>query len=441
MKKRSYAMLACLLFFLGIFLGGREAKAADTATTAKPKVEVNYLEEFLIIDKPSTLDKKLYISTDKKKSWDRIEWDPAGTAVYFDISSVLSGREVTVYVGNSTTDENQITEVTLAKQEKIKAKASGASIVITEIPAGRNVEYRKGDGSIWTVATTSAISGRPDLPKVTAGTNQVEVDFSAYALKGAKLTFRLAATKTQRVGKEVKAKVAKRANAPNIKLDGTKLALSGFKAGGSEYRLDDKTGWAASAEKVIPAAKIWGADVSNRSIPLGVEKAVSVAGISCPMKGGVAEVRNAAAKTKPASRSKIVEVTSQAVFLDASKVTVKVLPPKSKSSSASRVAISISDASSTNAYEYTLVNPVVQDLDVTLMKWNTIKNSKDIEIKAVKYGSSTINPGANMALLVRKKSVTNKQTKVVYMASTSIQYLFDSATSGKWLSGSGVTLK
>lgn len=440
MKKRSYAVFACLLCSLGILLGSRTAKA-DTTTAAKPKVEVNYLEEVLVIEKPSTLDKKLYISTDKKKSWDRIEWDPAGSAVYFDISSVLSGREVTVYVGNSTADDSQITEITLAKQEKIKAKASGASIVVTDIPAGRDVEYRKGDGSIWTVATTSAISGRPTLPKVTAGTNQVEVDFSAYALKGARLTFRLAATKTQRVGKEVKAKVSKRANAPNIKLDGTKLALSGFKAGGSEYRLDDKTGWVASASKVLPAAQIWGMDASSRSIPLNVTNAVSVAGISCPMKGGVAEVRNAAAKTKPASRSRIVEVTTQAVFLDASKVTVKTLAPKSKSSNASRVAISISDASSTNAYEYTLVNPAVPELDVSIMKWNTIKSSKDTEIKSVKYGSSTITPGTNMALLVRKKSVTNKQTKIVYMASTSIQYLFDSASTGKWVSGSGVTLK
>lgn len=439
MKKKSYAVVACMLLLLGIVFAGKEIKA-DTATTTKPKVKVNYEEEMLVIEKPSVLEKKIYISTDKKKSWDRIEWDATADAVYFDISSVLSGREVSVFVGNSTTDESQMTEVVLAKQEKVKAKASGASIVITEIPAGREVEYRKGDGSVWTVATTSAIS-KSYLPKVTAGTNQLEVDFSAYALKGAKLTFRLKATETQRVGKEVKAKVAKRANAPNIKLDGTKLSLSGFKANGSEYRLDDKTGWVTSADKVVPASKIWGADTSTRSIPMGVTNAVSVAGISCPMKGGTVEVRTAAAKTKPASRSKIVEVTSQAVFLDASKVSVKVMAPKSKSSTTSRVAISISDASSTNVYEYTMVNPALPDLDVSIMKWNAIKSSKDTELKAVKYGSSTINPGTNMALLIRKKSVTDKQTKVVYMASTCIEYLFDSATSGKWVSGSSVTLK
>lgn len=432
----------CLSDMLPADTIGEDPAVTPTTTPTGIQASVDYINEEIEISVPA--GSKLYVSTDKKeKDFDRIEnLAASGSSLYtrFDISSILSTKPVTVYFRTSMTETS--TKVELLGQDSVKVKASGASLVVTGVPEGRVVEYRKGNSSNWvavtstTAITTSAsvtVSGAstlPIMPTAIVTTGQTEINFDCYTLKGATITLRLKATQNQRVGKEAKGKVAKKANGPNIKIDGTRLSFSGFKANGSEYRLDDNSGYIMVTEKTLNIGSIFGS-YGTPSIPDGF---VSQEGISVGVMGGTIEVRTAATGKKPASRSKIVEVTSQAIIASGSTVKLSEMVKTKGKTTASYPSITISDASSTNAYEYTLIDTSAKTVDLTKQKWVQIKSSAQTQIKKV----GTIETGAGKSLLVRKKSYTDKTTKAIYLASTCLQYNYTSATTGEWASGAAV---
>lgn len=399
------------IVFLFLLIAGSGILGKSFVVDAAVECKVDYLEEEIELTIGSGTS--IYVSTDKEKNWDRIEDLVKVSGKYtttFDISSILSNKPVKVYFREKMEDTS--TEVELqGLNNDIKGKtgvtASGSVINITGVPAGRLVEYRRGNGPTWKVVPTSGSIGFSE------GAN-VGIYVNKYTITGMTFTFRLKATKTDRVGKEVKVKVAKKANAPNIKVDGTKLTLSGMKANGTEYRFKDTDSFKVSEEKLISLDKLFPTRMPTGG-SITTASSISQAGISVPIAGGTVEVRSAATEKKGASRSKYVVVPAQEYFNGDGKITISSVQKKE----ASLAAINISDASKDNPYEYTLVPSGTQSVDLSKQKWIAVTKSGVAQLK--KAGGTSPENGA--ILLVRKKSKTDKTTKVVTPASTCYQYV------------------
>lgn len=398
-----------LVFCLGII----SAMLVTGVAEAKVVATVDYLEEEITA---STSGSVIYVSTDKEKSWDRLEdtfVSGGQLTVRMDISAVLSSKPVKVYFRSNLLDTSD--EVELQGLSSIKGKygmnTSGASITITQIPDGRVVEYRKGNASTW-----KAITGNTSKTTVSAGTATLMVN--EYTLKGATFTFRLKAAVNQRVGKEIKVKVGKKANAPNAKVDGSKLMITGLSQGKAEYRTTLNGEFKKIEKKAIYQSEIFG--VSAASVKVSAAGlTISQAGVTVPMRGGTLELRTAKTDKKPASRSRNVIVMPQSEFTDSSKVKVEAVLYKK----ATGCAITISDASRDKAYEYTLVAAKSTTVDLEKTKWVAVTKGTALQIKK----TNNIEPSASgTILLVRLKSTTDKKTKVVTPASTCYQVLLPS---------------
>lgn len=406
MKEKLKIFLVFCLGMLGALMMTAKAEAGVVST-------VDYLDEEIIA---ATTGSAIYVSTDKEKSWDRLEdtfVSGGQLAVRMDISTVLSTKAVKVYFRSDLLDTSS--ELELQALSAIKGKyamgASGAAITITQIPDGRVVEYRKGNASTW-----KQITGNTAKTTVSAGTATLLVD--EYTLKGATFTFRLKAQVNQRVGKEIKVKVSKKANAPNAKVDGSKLMLTGLSQGKAEYRIGLTGDYTKIESKTIAQGVMFG--VSPASIKVtGAGLTVSQAGVTVPVRGGTLELRTAKTDKKPASRSRNVIVKPQAEFTDTAKVKVEAKLFKKTTG----CAITISDAAKDKAYEYTLVAANSTTIDLEKTKWVAITKSTLTQIKKV----NGIEPSASI-LLVRLKSTTDRTTKVVTPASTCYQVLLPSVS-------------
>lgn len=402
-----------LRIFLVFCLGIISAMLMTGVAEAKVVTTVDYLEEEITA---STSGSAIYVSTDKEKSWDRLEdtfVSGGQLTVRMDISTILSSKPVKVYYRSNLLDTSD--EVELQGLSSIKGKygmnASGASITITQIPDGRVVEYRKGNASTW-----KSITGNTSKTTVSAGTATLLVN--EYTLKGATFTFRLKAAVNQRVGKEIKVKVGKKANAPNAKVDGSKLMITGLSQGKAEYRTTLNGEFKKIDKKAVYQSEFFGVSVASVKVS-AAGLTVSQAGITVPMRGGTLELRIAQTDKKPASRSKNVIVMPQSEFADTSKVKVEAVLYKK----ATGCAITISDASKDRPYEYTLVAAKSTTVDLEKTKWVAVTKSTSLQIKK----TNGIEPSASgTILLVRLKSTTDKKTKVVTPASTCYQVLLPS---------------
>lgn len=406
MKGKLKIFLILCLGMLGTLMMTVKAEASVVST-------VDYLDEEIIA---TTSGSAIYVSTDKEKSWDRLEdtfVSGGQLTVRMDISTVLSTKAVKVFFRSDLLDTSS--ELELQALNAIKGKyamgASGAAITITQIPDGRVVEYRKGNASNW-----KQITANTEKTAVSAGTAMLLVD--EYTLKGATFTFRLKAEVNQRVGKEIKVKVSKKANAPNAKVDGSRLMLTGLSQGKAEYRIGLTGDYTKIESKKIAQGDLFG--VSPASIKVtGAGLTVSQAGVTAPVSGGTLELRTAKTDKKPASRSRNVIVKPQAEFTDTAKVKVEEKMFKKTTG----CAITISDAAKDKAYEYTLVAANSTTIDLEKTKWIAITKSTLVQIKKV----NGIEPSSAI-LLVRLKSTTDRKTKVVTPASTCYQVFLPSTS-------------
>lgn len=384
--------------------------SGSTVSQAKVNVSVDYLEEDLIA---STSGSAIYVSTDKEKTWDRLEntfTSGSSLCARFDISTVLANKEVTVYFRSNLLDSSDTFKLDglSAIKGKFGMGVSGAAIAITGVPDGRVVEYRKGNASCWkTMDKTNK--------KVAVSGSTASLLVDEYTLKGATFTFRLKATTTQRVGKEIKVKVTKKANAPNVKVDGSKLMLTGLAAGKAEYRIRFGDEYVKVNDKQLPQVSIFGvtrSSVTTSSAGVTASKSgitISQPGITAPLLGGTFEIRTAKTDKKPASRSRNVIVMPQPELTDFSKIKVEAVKPKK----VTIAAITISDASKTKAYEYTLLNASATTVELANVKWVAVNKTGQIQLKK----TNGVDPSGAL-LIVRIKSTTDKTTKVVTPAST-----------------------
>ncbi len=333
-------------------------KAPVTARASTVNYTINY--ETQLLD-ASLNSGRVYLSLDNQKTWESLE--DSGSIV--DLSSILQTKETYVYL--KTNNSTVATKVTLMAEptKDISVTLSGGSITYSNT-LGIPIEYQKGKSGPW---ITLGVSG-------TMNTKPMEI-------KGATINFRTKAIATRRAGKIVTVKVSKRPTAPSVKMDGSKLSITGLKAG-MQYRTPSSS-W---LPVILP-------DKTN-SLSIyyfGGITSYTNATYASPFAATTLEFRVMATEKKAASSSRVVVIPAQPSFsgtVNLTNSTLKVLDSTGKT------------------YEYTVLEPNTT-LDLNRARWSSLSPNKDVILK---------NVSVNQVLVVRVKSYVDKATKQTVPAST-----------------------
>ncbi len=357
-------------------------KVSRADATTSVGVAVDYKQE--VVKLFSNQSTRFYISTDTKdyKNWDLIDTgitvENGSNVCYMDISSLLTTKTITVFFkGNK---DGKVVPYQLKGEEKSLTASYKVvdGVGRIEYSATLPVEFRKGSYGAWNPVTTA--------PFYT----------SIYEIKGATLFFRTAATETTRAGKAVQVKVPKRPSAPSVKLDGSKLSITGLKSGSMRYRVGDND-WVTfnapdSKIKTLDLSYLLGGSTTNNT----------------PIPAGIIEFQTIGADKKPNSVVKILDIPAQRVMANTQ-------------ASVTGSALAIHDVNTKTQYEYAILGSA-SGVDLSKMKWSTITSRKSVVIKKVAIGDK---------IIVRMKSYTDSATKQTVPASTYIVLSITSITPGR----------
>lgn len=354
-----------IIAFCMIFNYPLMVKVSRAEIVTAVNVKIDYVDEMAYVTAGTGGSTKFYFSTDQK-TWEMLDSNT------LDISSLLSSKQITVYFkGNKDTYSSPII---LPAEDKTFTAAYTIVDGVGRIQytSALAIEYRKGSNGAWKTAYNSMLT-------------------APYELKGATLYFRtvaIAATGVNagtRAGKIVSVKIPKRPAAPSVKVDGSKLCISGLKSGVTQYRVGDTATWttfmalSSSNKNSLELTGLFGGSTtSNVAIP-----------------AGIIELRTSGAGKKLNSATKVLEIPMQRII-------------SSTAVSVTGSALSITDGDSKNAYEYTIV-AYGQTVNMYTAKWKSVSSNKSIIIPNVAKGDK---------VLVRLKSTTNTLTKQVIPAST-----------------------
>lgn len=363
-----------LAMVLCISAGGLTNIASSSEIVTPPPstsvhVSLNFVEETAMVTPGSLGSTKFYFSKDKK-SWELIE--PVNT---IDISTFLATKAVNLYFkGNKDTEPLLVPlpapDTTLTTAYGVVGGEGRITFTGTALP----VEYRKGTYGQWRI-----VPG----PLVT----------TQYEMTGTTLYFRITATATTRSGKIISVKVPKKPSAPSVKVDGSKLYISGLKVGETEYRIGDSLAWipfsnADTRIKYIDLKYLFGNTLpSNTQIP-----------------AGTVEFRTAPSDSKVASVVKVIEVPLQ----PAAPATVTI----------NGTTLTVQDSNLKRYYEYTVVTGV-SAFNVKTAGWTSFTSAKPVIVKKAVLTN---------VILVRIKATTDPATKQIIPASVYREFVVSAVT-------------
>lgn len=343
-----------ILLVLIEFSAKEELAYADA--NSQVNVVVDYLEEIITVTPGTGASTKFYISTDKMRSWEVIESK-------IDISSLLASKEVPIYFrGNKDQNPKLVTLQTEDNSLKVSYKVVNG-IGHIEFIASQPVEFRKGSNGTWKPAVNM-------------------VPTSMYEIKGATLYFRTVATTAKRPGKIMTLKVPKRPSPPSVKLDGSKLYISGLKQNSTQYRVGDNIEW----------TPFMSSDGKARTLDLTALLGGNTS-TNLPIPAGVVEFRTLGSDKKATSAVKVIEIPQQAAAPPLVNITGTTL--------------TIQDPDKRKYYEYTRIEKNTV-FDMAKAKWSPVTAKNAVIIPRVAVGDK---------ILVRVKSTTDKISKQVIPAS------------------------
>ncbi len=333
---------------------------ATSATGTSVNVFVDYAEETARVTAGTGGSTRYYISTDNKKTWEDVKY-PDGVV---DISGLLSAKAVDIHFkGNKDTAVKTVT--LMAEPNNVTAVygiKDGVGSITTSV-SGAAIEYRKGPNGNW---------------KTTTGA----IPTYLYEVKGATLQFRSTANTGMRAGKIITIKIPKRPAPPSLKVDGSKLLLTGVKANETQYFNPDSSKW----EYVTTDPKV-------KTVTLNTLSKISPSA-NIAMPAGAYEFRNYYGDKKVVSGVRLIEVPVQPTCPETIKLEGNTL--------------TITDAAN-RAFEYSILTST-DIFNAATMKWTSAPANKAILISKA-YSTNRI--------FVRLKSTTDK-SKIVTPASTYI---------------------
>ncbi len=356
-----YIISLFLLAFVLLALNKPNLALATSTTGTMVNVFVDYADETARVTAGPGGSNKFYISIDKQKTWQDVYSDGV-----VDISTLFSTKAVDIYFkGNRDTAVKTVT--LMAEPNNVKAAyviKNGIGTISYSVSGGA-IEYRKGTNGHWRTPPANFLT-------------------YMYEIKGATLQFRSAANTATRAGKIITVKIPKRPAPPSLKVDGSKLLISGIKANETQYFNPDKGMW----EFVTTNTK-------DKTVSLyTLTKTNAIANTAMP--AGAYEFRVYSGDKKVVSGVRLIEVPAQPTS------------PAQESVKLEGLTLTITDTVK-RSYEYSILSST-GTFNPATMKWTTISPNRPTIIKKA-Y--------TNDRIFVRLKSTTDKM-KVVTPASTCI---------------------
>lgn len=353
---KTCGIIMVLLFVFGLFTEMKVSAATGTSVN----VTIDYLDETATVKTGPGGSTKFYISTDNMKNWEVLD-----TSGVIDLSGILQTKSITVYFkGNK--DTNPVGQLLQEAPNYLKVNYTIASGVgtLSCTTTGPAIQFRKGAYGDWKTATSS-------------------MSTSIYEIKGAVLTFRTVPSSGIRAGKIITVKIPKRPNAPSIKVEGSKLAVSGLKSQVTQYRVGDSSVW----NLFLPS------DTKSKTFDLSTLVRGTAAN-NTALPSATIEFRTLGSDKKLHSGVKIIEIPAQRTVPDTITVTGSTL--------------TITDSDKTKSYEYTIVAKD-STLNLSTAKWKSASTKYSFVIPKVSVGDK---------VLVRLKSYTDRTSKQTVLAST-----------------------
>jgi len=344
--------------------------APSTMVTVNP----DYVTGMVTVSAGSGGSNKLYFSTDKMKTWELIE-----DSNVIDIRGILKpGASIIYFRGNKDPDPYKLDIP--AESGALKAsfgvnKETGVRGIQLTGAEGKAIEYRVTVNGYWD--------------------DYQGLDTTPFEVMGTTLQFRIKATPTSRAGKVVALKIPKRAKAPGIKVNGSKLTFTGLKSGGTEYRVNDDQSWMPYTSSDGKSGEVNIASfVKTSESQMGIPQNVRIPAI-------LVEFRTA--KTDKAQPSAIRTIILEEQRDAPTEATVTI----------SDLLLIINDASKDKPYEILILSND-DTTDPKNAKWKSVTTSKPQSL--TKWGSKQVVKGM-YTLHVRLKAGKDKATGLETMAS------------------------
>lgn len=341
-----------------------------TNDSTSVNVILDYEKDKIYIKPGPRSSTKLYFSQDKMKTWEKITGKHLTDGI--DVSVFLKTSDNTIYVKGDL-DKN-IVAVKLPKEDKdfkVSYYVENGNGFLKFENQTRPVEYRKGTYGEW-----------KDFNSI------LDIDLASYEITGYTLQFRQKATTLERAGRVVSVKIPKRQAPPKIRVDYSKMEISGLKAGQTLYYKNGETKLFNPEDSKVKTISLYELLFQTYELPN-----------SKPLPAASIEFQTMATDKKVASAIVVVDFQAQP-GAPSGKILVD------------QTTVTFPEATKTTPYEYVVLH-LGETLDLTKVKWTKVTSNKPFEIK--KVGKATPAPGD--VIYYRLASTTNKETKVVTPAS------------------------
>lgn len=386
-KRFIFGFIAVFTVLVCIVAGTKWVKAAEKTLSI---LEIDY-ENSRIIFSDANGDTKIYVSNSKKKTWEEftptvVTTNNGASGLEIDISWISSSANYTLtFKGDVSKEIGTVILPKWATNLKVSYKANAATPFTITNATGRTIQWRKSTISnweTWNMDTTSA-----DLNYLT--TNGVTLYFRLASESGKSAT-----DVGKRASKEVKVKIPAKTAAPAISINPSAFTIS--LQSGMAYRniiknadgtIDTSQGWQEiTATKKYDLAEFAADALYSSTTDTTSKKDVSIQFKKC--------------STASRQESKITTITipAQKKMLE----TGEADPGAEISyTSTTSFLLSIKAASSTNPYEYTIINKDdYANIDYTKLSWSSLTSSKTVSIN-----SKSAPEGSH--ILIRKKAVSS----------------------------------
>ncbi len=386
MNKCLYKSIIALLLFLTAMITAPTKKAsAETKATAITIGTIDYDNLTMIIY--TNNNSIVYLSTDKK-TWFEVEGDRVldNTAYQMDISWISSTADKTLYFKGDL--DTTVIPVTLpAKDNTIKVtynKADG-DFTFTNCDNAESFQWRKATDYHW-----YDVSMNPSSQDYKDFMNTVD----NMLVKGAKIIIRIPQTRGEdavntgeRPSKEVTVVLTKRANAPSVSVNASKLTLNTTTK--MEYYNEQADIW-VECDKSMSVE-----DIAPSTLFQNGAKTVTL------------QIRTAATASKTYSKSTFLTITGQAdaPIISGQSSEIAYYYENNK------LCLVFKNASKTNIYSYCIVKPDA-DFDVAKVTWKQVKDTN------VKKLSQSIAPDGSV-IYIRKQGTDQNDSKGISLVLSS----------------------
>jgi len=394
-----------MLLFLFMFCNNSIAYAAPVTINT-----VDYINENIIVNNNG--NSKIYFATENdaaRNAWEEFPADTGATST-IDFSWVSPTADETIVIKGEDGVINRVIlkerarkldiSISYDRLDGLSKNDTIASLLNIMSSAGTgdnpitfsDLEWRKGENGAWQNTSSLTVAQLEKLQ-----------------IKGADLYFRIKAvndtsanadgTKGRRVSKEVRLKIAKKASAMVVGIDGEDF-MADIRYG-KEYRVT-VGGVTSNWVKVT--------DKSVRKVPLSVILNDGSNGLTADKSfpAMVIEIRDYA--TAKAASSKITEIQLKAQRVLSGSI-IKGIPPAEADASdpniyvsyngSANISITIPSASNDNPYQYCIVKPG-DIFDIERVAWSTITRDSAVKVLASRAVEGS-------TLYVRQKEIKSKQ--------------------------------